>query len=121
MTEDQISHKAIENLDLLERMFKESSIYWTFTDGEKKIGEFDPEKLPKQVPSPFKQNDIRFEFELFDIKKGKVKYWSVSPSIAKELYRYLREGFRTLEIERVGTGLQTRWKINPVIEEERKG
>lgn len=118
MTEDQLTDKAKINLDSLDKMLNDNSMYWTFGPSEKKIGEFDPEKLPKVVPSPFNENQNRYEFELFDIKKGKVMFWNVSRSTAKKLSIYLREGFRTFEIERIGTGLKTDWKINPVIEDE---
>jgi hypothetical protein len=101
--------------------------FWTFKDGETKIGRFNPDKIETDVDIVNKKNEViatgmwRFWVkELVEDEQGnktwseKEKRWEVKPTWAKTVVTRFAEGYFDLRITREGSGMQdTNYDIIP--------
>jgi hypothetical protein len=56
---------------------------------------------------------MRYQYAVADPNKSAEKYFTVSKRTSEILDTYLREGKSQLKIQRIGTGKDTQYLINP--------
>jgi hypothetical protein len=87
-----------------------------FQDGEKKVLRFDTTKAPVRGESKIYTGKINWEFVVYDTQLSEfdAKTWTANKETAKKVVAELKKGYTVLEIERDGSGRDTRYRVRPV-------
>lgn len=97
------------------------SEYRKLRDQEKVVFQFDPTKY--EIQEKDFEGDGRVTksivFEVYDVNNDIVQKWSVSSkAVLEKLQGLFNQGFFSLAIKRIGTGLKTAYDIVPASQEE---
>ncbi len=105
--------QIFEGFDLQQRR---DSKYVKFQEGEKKVLRFDTTKAPVRSESRTYAGKINWDFTVYDtqVNQYDVKTWSASKETAKKVVSELKRGYTVLEVERDGSGRDTRYRIRPI-------
>ena len=106
----QLSQEEVENLKSFREDRKKDRTYIKFEDGETRILKFDTTKRAIREPSEVYKDKINYVFSVIEPSVGlDVKTWSVSPTVADQVYTQLAKGYTTLKITRNGLDKSTRY------------
>jgi hypothetical protein len=106
----QLSQEEVENLKSFREERKKDRTYIKFEDGETRILKFDTTKRAIREPSEVYKDKINYVFSVIEPSVGlDVKTWSVSPTVADQIYTELAKGYVTLKITRNGLDKSTRY------------
>ena len=106
----QLNQEEEENLKSFREDRKKDRIYIKFEDGETRILKFDTTKRAKREPSDVYKDKINYVFSVIEPSVGlDVKTWSVSPTVADQIYTELAKGYTVLKITRNGLDKSTRY------------
>jgi len=111
----QLSQEEQDNFNEFELQQKKDSKYIKFEDGETKNLKFDTSKKPEREESTKYPGKINWRFSVIEpsVSLDK-KDWSTNAKVARSIVEELRKGYTVLDIERFGSGTDTRYKITPV-------
>jgi hypothetical protein len=111
----QLSQEEQEIFNDFELQQKKDSKYIKFEDGETKTLKFETTTKPEREESKKYAGKINWKFSVIEpsVSLGK-KDWSTSAKVARAIVEELRKGYTVLDIERFGSGTDTRYKITPV-------
>jgi hypothetical protein len=106
----QLSQEEEENLRSFREDRKKDRTYITFEDGETRILKFDTTTKAKREPSEVYKDKINYVFSVIEPSVSlDAKTWSVSPTVADQIYTELAKGYTTLKITRNGLDKSTRY------------
>ena len=106
----QLSQVEEENLKLFREDRKKDRTYIKFEDGETRILKFDVTKKAKRELSEVYKDKINYVFTVIEPSVSlDIKTWSVSPTVADQVYTELAKGYTTLKITRNGLNKSTRY------------
>jgi hypothetical protein len=106
----QLNQEEEENLKSFREDRKKDRTYIKFEDGETRILKFDTTKRAKREPSEVYKDKINYVFSVVEPSVGlDVKTWSVSPTVADQIYTELAKGYTVLKITRNGLDKSTRY------------
>lgn len=121
----------------IEKLSSDSSKYLKkFADGEHRLLAFDKDRIPERSVQVVYNNSKpeetvpRYVFYVWQNNNGEeltptatgmaaeeeAKEWTVSPTVANELLRWLAKGYFLLDVTRHGTEFKTRYEIEPHID-----
>jgi hypothetical protein len=109
----ELSQKALENLRKNEELRRKASEFLSLQPGEKFLGLFDPEKFEPVIQEFDGKKVQRFQYMIKDPNTGQEKFWRVSKRVPEQIDAFLSEGHNLLEIQRLGSGNDTRYNILP--------
>jgi hypothetical protein len=109
----QLSEKARINLRRNTELRNTDSKFLSFQPGEKKVLLFDAEKIEPVEPVFDGKKIQKFQYTVKDLNTDQEKVWSVSKTMSEQLDAFLNVGRTLLEIQRVGSGRDTRYHILP--------
>jgi hypothetical protein len=113
--EEQVSEEGRQNLKRIAELRQNDSLYIKLQPSEKRILEFDAEKI-EPVETDFNgKKTTRFQYTVTDANEGsnpKERYLTVSKRTSEEIDAYLLEGKTSLRIQRFGAGKDTRYSIS---------
>jgi hypothetical protein len=111
----QLSQEEQENFNEFELQQKKDSKYIKFEDGETKTLKFDTSKRPEREASKKYAGKINWKFSVVEPSVSlDTKDWSTNAKVARAIVEELRKGYQVLDIERFGSGTDTRYKVTPV-------
>jgi hypothetical protein len=111
----QLSQEEQDIFNDFELQQKKDSKYIKFEDGETKTLKFDTTKKPEREESKKYAGKINWKFSVVEPSISlDTKDWSTSAKVAGAIVEELRKGYTVLDIERFGSGTDTRYKIRPV-------
>jgi hypothetical protein len=111
----QLSQEEEENLRSFREDRKKDRTYIKFEDGETRILKFDTTKKAKREPSEVYKDKINYVFSVIEPSISlDIKTWSVSPTVADQIYTELAKGYSTLKITRNGVDKSTRYQISGI-------
>ena len=106
----QLNQEEEENLKSFREDRKKDRTYIKFEDGETRILKFDTTKRARREPSDVYKDKINYVFSVIEPSVGlDVKTWSVSPTVADQIYTELAKGYTVLKITRNGLDKSTRY------------
>ncbi|HJT49793.1 MAG TPA: hypothetical protein VJ729_16555 [Nitrososphaeraceae archaeon] len=102
-----------ENLRRNEEQRRKQNKWFNMQPGEKATLEFLPDFGPvfKDFDGDGKAETLRYEYKVVDVNHPEegVKPWDVSKSWSETIDYLLSQGHRILKVERVGSGMKTRY------------
>jgi hypothetical protein len=109
----------LENLRKNEEQRRRDSQWFNMQSGEKAVLEFLPEFGPvmKDFDGDGIAETLRYEYKVIDLnhKEDGPKPWDLSKTWSEEIDYHLKQGHRTLKVERVGSGMKTKYHFTPVV------
>ena len=91
---------------------KNSGNFLKMKAGDKKVLQFDPDKIEKTTNEKF--GGQRIKFGVFDVNESKDMSWETSLSNGEQVIKFILEGFSLLKIERQGSAINdTKYFIVP--------
>ena len=94
----QLNQEEEENLKSFREDRKKDRTYIKFEDGETRILKFDTTKRARREPSDVYKDKINYVFSVIEPSVGlDVKTWSVSPTVADQIYTELAKGYTGTE------------------------
>ena len=94
----QLNQEEEENLKSFREDRKKDRTYIKFDDGETRLLKFDTTKRVKREPSEVYKDKINYVFSVIEPSVGlDVKTWSVSPTVADQIYTELKKGYTGTE------------------------
>jgi hypothetical protein len=113
-TTTQLSPRAKENLQKNAEIRRRDSKFVKMQSGEKRVFQFDPERI-EQVEAEFNgKKSIRFRYAVKEDGTDTEQYFEVSKRTSEDIDSFLMEGITRLKIQRSGSGTDTRYLIMPV-------
>jgi hypothetical protein len=110
----QLTEKARQNLQRNAELREKDNIFFNPQPGEKSIWIFDAEKVePVEKEFEVGKKVQRFQYTIKDPNTGQEKYWTASKRTSEQIDAYLSEGHSLLKIQRIGSGIDTRYNIMP--------
>jgi hypothetical protein len=107
-----------DNLRRNEEQRRKDSQWFNMQPGEKAIVEFLPKFGPvmKDFDGDGIAETLRYEYHVVDMnhKEDGAKPWDLSKTWSEDIDYYLKQGYRTLKVERVGSGMKTKYHFAPV-------
>jgi hypothetical protein len=112
----QLSSEEEEIFRRFDQQQRLNSKYVKFQDGEKKVLRFDTTKEPTMSESRVYEGKINWDFSVYDTEVSNYveKIWSASKETAKKVVALLKIGYTVLEVERIGTGRNTTYRVRPI-------
>lgn len=87
--------------------------------GEKTVLEFLPEFGPimKDFDGDGVAETLRYEYKVVDLnnKGDGPKSWDLSKTWSESIDYHLKQGHRILKVERVGSGMKTKYHFTPIV------
>ena len=109
----KLSEKAKENLRKMAEWRRECRRFITLQPHEKFYKYFDRQQM-KRVTREYNGKQVeRFQYIVTDPDTGEENYWETSIGMSERINAYLNTGCNLLEIQRYGSGINTRYKIFP--------
>jgi hypothetical protein len=110
----QLSSKAKENLQRNAEVRQRDNKFIKLQPGEKKILQFFPEKI-EQVEAEFNgKKCMRFRYTVIEEgNSDQEKYLDVGKRTSEEIDSFLMEGTTKLKVQRLGSGIDTRYHVIP--------
>ena len=105
-----LSEKALLNLQRNQLARNEASKYVRLEDSEERIYEFDAEDIQVAEPVFDGQKKLRFEYAVKD-ESGNRRILVACKKTSKSIDKFLMEGNALLKIKRMGTGLDTDYRV----------
>lgn len=105
-----LTEKALLNMQRNQLSRNEASRYIRLEDSEERTYEFDPEDIQIAEPVFDGQKKLRFEYAVKD-ETGNRRILVACKKTSKNIDRFLMEGNTLLKIKRVGTGLDTDYRV----------
>jgi hypothetical protein len=113
---ESLSPKAKENLQRNAQLRQKDSKFIKLQPGEKRILQFDPEKI-EQIEAEFNgRKTQRYQYTVTEPNSSsnqEEKYLTVGKRTSEEIDSYLMEGHSLLKIQRFGLGKDTRYHVIP--------
>jgi hypothetical protein len=118
----------------IEKLSSEAYKFLKFADGQHRLLLFDKDRIPEKSviitfatqPTEPVARYVFFAWELTEQDKDnelkptmaveEAKEWTVSPTVANELLRWIAKGYFLLDVTRHGTEFKTRYEIEPHID-----
>jgi hypothetical protein len=115
MTTTELSPKAKENLRKNAELRQKNSKYIKLQPGEKKVLQFDPEKMTPTVAEYNGTKTQRYQYTVTEPNSGssQEKYLTVGKQTSEEIDSHLSKGYRLLKIQRFGLGKDKRYYVIP--------
>ena len=108
-----------ENLKKNEDQRRKNSQWFSIQPGEKTVLEFLPQFGPvmKDFDGDGIAETLRYEYNVIDLnnKTEGHKPWDVSKTWSVEIDYFLKQGNHILKVERVGSGMKTKYHFSPVV------
>jgi hypothetical protein len=109
----------LENLRKNDEQRRRDSKWFNMQPGEKAVLEFLPEFGPvmKDFDGDGKAETLRYEYHVIDInnKEDGPKPWDLSKTWSEDIDYLLKQGHHILKVERVGSGMKTKYHFAPVV------
>jgi hypothetical protein len=106
-----VSPKAKEVLQRNAELRQRDSKFIKVEPGEKKILQFNPEKI-EQVEAEFNgKKSMRFRYTVIEEGTDQEKYLEVGKRTSEDIDSFLVEGATRLKVQRFGTGTDTRYHV----------
>ena len=109
----------LENLRKNEEQRRRDSQWFNMRAGEKTVLEFLPEFGPvmKDFDGDGIAETLRYEYKVIDLnhKEDGPKPWDLSKTWSEDIDYHLKQGHRILKVERVGSGMKTKYHFAPVV------
>jgi hypothetical protein len=108
--QQQLSEAAKQKLEQNSELWKETSEFVKLDDQEIRILKFNPERI-KIVEG---QYGPRIQYAVIDPNyPGKEKKFEQGKTTSKEIDKYPSQGHRVLKIQRIGSGKDTKYNVQP--------
>jgi hypothetical protein len=109
----------LENLRKNEEQRRRASQWFNMQPGEKATLQFLPEFGPvmKDFDGDGVAETLRYEYKIIDVNHPEdgPKPWDVSKMWSETIDYLLKQGHHILKVERVGSGMKTKYYFSPVI------
>jgi hypothetical protein len=109
----------LENLRKNEEQRKRTSQWFNMQPGEKATLEFLPDFGPvmKDFDGDGIAETLRYEYRIIDVNHPEdgSKPWDVSKMWSETIDYLLKQGHHVLKVERVGSGMKTKYYFSPVV------
>jgi hypothetical protein len=109
----------LENLKRNEDQRRKQRQWFSMQTGEKTVLEFLPEFGPvmKDFDGDGVAETLRYEYNVIDLnnKADGPKPWDLSKTWSVEIDYHLKQGHHILKVERVGSGMKTKYHFTPVV------
>lgn len=106
-----LSPKAKEVLQRNAELRQRDSKFIKIEPGEKKVLQFNPEKV-EQVEAEFNgKKSMRFRYTVIEEGISQEKYLEVGKRTSEDIDSFLLEGVSKLKVQRFGSGTDTRYHI----------
>ena len=106
-----LSPKAKEVLQRNAELRQKDSKFIKIEPGEKKVLQFNPEKV-EQVEAEFNgKKSMRFRYTVIEEGISQEKYLEVGKRTSEDVDSFLLEGVSKLKVQRFGSGTDTRYHI----------
>jgi hypothetical protein len=109
----KLSAKAKENLRKMAEWRREYRSFVTLQPHEKFCKYFDRQKMKPVIREYDGKQVERFQCIVTDLDTGEENYWETSLRMSERINAYLNTGCDLLEIQRFGSGINTRYRIFP--------
>jgi hypothetical protein len=115
MATTDLSAKAKENLRKNAELRQKNSKFIKLQPSEKKLLQFDPEKMTPTVAEYNGTKTQRYQYTVTEPNSGSnhEKYLTVGKQTSEEIDSHLSEGHTLLKIQRFGLGKDTRYHVIP--------
>jgi hypothetical protein len=120
---EEATRKIAEISTQIEKLQSSTSMFIKFKDKEHKLLPFIPERTYSDLvsyPNSPEKPVQRYKFYGYDLAidsySQEVKEWTVGPTVAKELLRWISKGYLILSITRHGLDLKTTYDVEPVLD-----
>jgi hypothetical protein len=108
----------LENLRKNEEQRRRDSQWFNMQPGEKAVLEFLPEFGPvmKDFDGDGIAETVRYQYKVIDVnhKEDGPKPWDLSKTWSEDIDYHLKQGHYVLKVERVGSGMKTKYHFTPV-------
>ena len=115
---DDHKHAWAENLKRNEEQRKRDSQWFTMDPGDKTVLKFLPQFGPvwKDFDGDGEAETLRYEYNIIDLNNQDLgsKPWDVSKTWSEEIDYHLSQGHYILKVERIGSGMKTKYHFTPV-------
>ena len=110
----ELSDRAKENLKKNAEARQRDNKFIKLQQDEKKILQFFPEKI-EQVEAEFNgKKSMRFRYTVIEEgSSNQEKYWEVAKTTSEDIDLFLWEATTKLKVERLGSGIGTRYHVIP--------
>jgi hypothetical protein len=109
--ETALSPKAKEVLQRNAELRQRDSKFIKIEPGEKKVLQFNPEKV-EQVEAEFNgKKSMRFRYTVIEEGISQEKYLEVGKRTSEDIDSFLMEGVSKLKVQRFGSGTDTRYHV----------
>jgi hypothetical protein len=109
----------LENLKKNEDQRRKQRQWFSMQPGEKTVLEFLPEFGPvmKDFDGDGVAETLRYEYNVIDLnnKADGPKPWDLSKTWSQDIDYHLKQGHHILKVERVGSGMKTKYHFIPVV------
>jgi hypothetical protein len=109
----------LENLKKNEVQRRKQKQWFSIQPGEKTVLEFLPEFGPvmKDFDGDGVAETLRYEYNVIDLnnKADGPKPWDLSKTWSQDIDYHLKQGHHILKVERVGSGMKTKYHFRPVV------
>jgi hypothetical protein len=113
------NNQWLENLKRNEDQRRKQKQWFSMQPGEKTVLEFLPEFGPvmKDFDGDGVAETLRYEYNVIDVnnKADGPKPWDLSKTWSVEIDYLLKQGHHILKVERVGSGMKTKYHFTPIV------
>ena len=109
----------LEYLKKYEDQRRKDSQWFSMQPGEKTVLEFLPQFGPvmKDFDGDGVAETLRYEYKVVDVnnKGDGTKSWDLSKTWSEDIDYHLKQGHHILKVERVGSGMKTKYHFTPIV------